>query len=224
MDGFIIKLLLALVYIGIVPQSARAMKGLCSTDWFDVTGCFDIGDECKTMGGACRHDNYGDHGEGCACVKAVVRANRPEYEILTKNHLQVMEYSTKDHSQVRGNTTENHIQVKGNTTNDHLQVNGNTTGNPILINGNTTKGNLQVKGNLTKGNFKVNRNSTTGHSSGQGQLDRGKLSVQGKFFYSCTMKGIMKPKTIHAISKLHHFQRFHVPRKSLIINRNNTRV
>lgn len=38
------------------------------------------------MGGECRHDGYGDHGEGCACIKVVVRADRLEYETLSKDH------------------------------------------------------------------------------------------------------------------------------------------
>ncbi|KAH3898457.1 hypothetical protein DPMN_022689 [Dreissena polymorpha] len=88
MDGFTSKLILVVVYIGMVSQSARAMYGLCSTDWFHAGGCYDLGDECKIMGGECRHDNFGDHGEGCACIKKVVRAGRLEYETLTKDHFQ----------------------------------------------------------------------------------------------------------------------------------------
>jgi len=38
------------------------------------------------LGGECRHDGYGDHGEGCACIKVVMRADRLEYETLTKDH------------------------------------------------------------------------------------------------------------------------------------------
>ncbi|WAR17363.1 hypothetical protein MAR_031957 [Mya arenaria] len=79
------KLLLTCVCACLLLQTTHAMFGLCSTDWF-TDGCFDFKDECKHMGGECRHDGYGDHGEGCLCIKKTWRADRLEYETLTKDH------------------------------------------------------------------------------------------------------------------------------------------
>lgn len=68
-------------------HTSMALFGLCSRDWFRDQECFDNNDECKQIGGTCTFGGFGDHNEGCKCIKKVIVKEHIEYITLVKDHL-----------------------------------------------------------------------------------------------------------------------------------------